>query len=612
MDRDFTIDNITDAFLALQQIDDDEALSMLKVKDNRKLQEGRVYSLANFNNAAMQEAKEFLENDKKEETELEVIDADADAVEHLKNKEDYVGQVILQCNKCKANRFIDANKLVVDPDDDELYNVEDECPYCKSEGSGYELIGQVGKVDKEEETEAPAEDSLTDEPAEEITLDNDTTDEEEVKFDNDVEEVEEAPAPEEGAEEAETATIAQEPEEKAEPEEPKKLKLRLKKKFDDDEDEFDGMETYESDDTDYLAIPDLGEEYHEEFNDKDDKEVSEAFMSAVNVNEEEGNNPYAHEAWMMNQVISSMNNEEAYYNSWLYIWPDGESRDECEYDFGDEESLEDLKSEFISTYKYYHDDGLYNADEETEAYAHKWDEILELAPINNIKPYIKEAVSEDAEEEDEAEEKPALTVGSFFKLVVDPEKMEQINVNGFEGTYDEMPEELFALDLISFNVADSNLVMNVEKFNADEADENEVTFVKDLLSKFDNEETEKISLVDSVSFEDVYDGNKEGALDKFADYVITSIEKPEIIIMTGFDEEAGDAEAEAPVDESLFEQICRENNLHPYKAKRYNSEEYWLNENLNNKEFLQEIYTKYCEDKKVAKRFKETFNDCIF
>ena len=133
MDRDFTIDNITDAFLALQQIDDDEALSMLKVKDNRKLQEGRVYSLANFNNAAMQEAKEFLENDKKEETELEVIDADADAVEHLKNKEDYVGQVILQCNKCKANRFIDANKLVVDPDDDELYNVEDECPYCKAD-----------------------------------------------------------------------------------------------------------------------------------------------------------------------------------------------------------------------------------------------------------------------------------------------------------------------------------------------------------------------------------------------------------------------------------------------------------------------------------------------
>ena len=193
--------------------------------------------------------------------------------------------------------------------------------------------------------------------------------------------------------------------------------------------------------------------------------------------------------------------------------------------------------------------------------------------------------------------------------------MEQINVNGFEGKYEEIPEELLDLDLVSFDVVDSNLVINVEKFDADKADENKVVFVKELLSKFDNDKTEKIILVDSVSFEDVYSGNKEGALDKFADYVITSIEKPEILIMTGFDEEAGDdadAEVDAPVVESLFEQICRENNLHPYKANRYNSEEYWLNENLANEEFLQEIYTKYCEKKKVAKRFKEAFNDYIF
>lgn len=193
--------------------------------------------------------------------------------------------------------------------------------------------------------------------------------------------------------------------------------------------------------------------------------------------------------------------------------------------------------------------------------------------------------------------------------------MEQININGFEGKYEEMPEELLDLDLVSFDVVDSNLVINVEKFDADKADENKVVFVKDLLSKLDNDKTEKIILVDSVSFEDVYSGNKEGALDKFADYVITSIEKPEILIMTGFDEEAGDdadAEVDAPVVESLFEQICRENNLHPYKANRYNSEEYWLNENLANEEFLQEIYTKYCEKKKVAKRFKEAFNDYIF
>ena len=560
---------------------------MLKVKDvnKKKIEEGKSFSLLNFNSAEMNEAEDFL-RENKDDTELEVIDADADTVEHIKDNEDYVGQAILCCNKCKAKRFLDMDKLVPSEEDSEVYNVDTECPYCKTEGSGFELIGQVGKVAEKE--------------SEEVTLDNDTLETEDgVAFDNDYE----TEAPEETAEapEEEVEEVEEEEVEEEEPKAKRRLKLALKKKED--------LGDVAPDDTSDLDIPELGEAFDP---DQNLKESTDDIYSALVLNEEVSAN--AAEAWMMNKVISAMNNEEAYYGSWLYIWPDGESREECEYDFSDDESFEELKAEFIDTYKEYHEDGLYAADEETEAYAHKWDERLGLKPIDNIKRVRVEALEEDIEDE-EAEEKPALKVKCFFKLVIDPEKMKQINVNGFEGKYEEMPEELLDLDLVSFDVVDSNLVINVEKFDADKADENEVVFVKDLLSKFDNDETEKIILVDSVTFEDVYSGNKQGALDKFADYVITSIEKPEILIMTGFDEEAGDdvdTEVDAPVAESLFEQICRENNLHPYKANRYNSEEYWLNENLANEEFLQEIYTKYCEKKKVAKRFKEAFNDYIF
>ena len=95
-------------------------------------------------------------------------------------------------------------------------------------------------------------------------------------------------------------------------------------------------------------------------------------------------------AWMLNQIIAHMNNEEAYYDGWLYIWPDGESFEECLEHFGEDEDYKELEKEFIYRYsnKEYHNDGLYansrTPNEVIEA-AQYWDAKLKLPLICVLK-----------------------------------------------------------------------------------------------------------------------------------------------------------------------------------------------------------------------------------
>ena len=59
-------------------------------------------------------------------------------------------------------------------------------------------------------------------------------------------------------------------------------------------------------------------------------------------------------AWHMNEIVSSFNDEDAYFgNGWLMIWPDGADREECQYDFEDEDSLVVLERSFIGRLKYF-------------------------------------------------------------------------------------------------------------------------------------------------------------------------------------------------------------------------------------------------------------------
>lgn len=106
---------------------------------------------------------------------------------------------------------------------------------------------------------------------------------------------------------------------------------------------------------------------------------------------------YGELSWKLAEIIAAMNNEEAYYGTgWLYIWPDGESKEECLVDFGDKESYEDLKKAFkkIYTDKKYHDAGLYTDNQEIVDFAHTLDKEFGLPLIQNQMD-IKESLTDN-------------------------------------------------------------------------------------------------------------------------------------------------------------------------------------------------------------------------
>ena len=55
------------------------------------------------------------------------------------------------------------------------------------------------------------------------------------------------------------------------------------------------------------------------------------------------------QAYAMNEVVSSLNDEGAYYSNWLYFWPDGATPEEAREDF-DDYSDEDWKT-FVRLFK---------------------------------------------------------------------------------------------------------------------------------------------------------------------------------------------------------------------------------------------------------------------
>lgn len=112
--------------------------------------------------------------------------------------------------------------------------------------------------------------------------------------------------------------------------------------------------------------------------------------------------PYGLLAWKLGEIMMSMNNEEAYYGGWLYIWPDGETKEECMVDFGDKESYDELRKSFEKYYKRYHDDGLYTEDDDIVDYAHKIDAKLGLKPIENYYKKIEDDSNQGDDPYDES------------------------------------------------------------------------------------------------------------------------------------------------------------------------------------------------------------------
>lgn len=607
--KDYTIETIADAFLALNDIDDAEVADMIKPRKARSLSEGKSFSL-NGSAEELKKAEEFLHDKGQTETEIEVIDPDADTVEHIKSKEQYIGQAILQCAKCGAKRFIDLDKLQVDPQDPELYNVEDECPNCKTAGDGYNLIGQVGKVQQEqtveeepqpETSEAPEQPETPEQPEENLPAL-----EEEPAFDNDLEKEIELPAYGEEVKEE----LAEQPEEKKEK---PKLKLRLKKAFTEEvcpkcgkvececlneevdwsrlyAEEEDAIDSYQreidrtddSEETKLLQhIQDEEKEHKQELENAmqgDFDPIKETYCKDI-VREALTKSEWAEKAWMLNQIIQCMNDEEAYYGGWLYIWPDECSREECEYYFGDEEDYRELEDSFIRKYKAYHSGGLYEAPEEVEKAAHEWDRKLGLAPIENIRRKLFREEVEEEEEEDE-DDSPA-TLQDLLDCFVEPEKLENLIVfeNGekvFEGALEDLPEKYLDKELAAFNTAQSKFCINID------TEEESEDIVEDFLTLFDDEDTDQIIITESGSSDALFEGDKESIISRFGNEAFVSAETPECLQVI-----VGELPEEAPVEESLennikpgslFEDICKANNLATYRADDPRAPEYWIKE----------------------------------
>ena len=573
--------SLLDAFLSLKDIDDDAALGMLK--------ESKSFSI-NASNNDLAEAKEMLEDD---DTEIEVIDPDADTIEHIKNKSDYVGQYILRCNKCKSNRFLDADKLVVDEDDDTQYNTEDECPNCHATGSGFELIGQVGKVAKdepaedqsaEEGTPGTPEGTLVDPVAVDAEFDNDLSSDE-ATFDNDVEFEEEDISTETAEDETSSDTDGEED----------------LSRFD-EPDEDDGMETdiSEDDDSDVEEAT-LGDEIEEKVK-KDDEDVTEAFKPNDDIVKM---NKYAKEAWLMNKVISSMNNEEAYYGTWLYYWPDGCDEEECALTFNDREELEDLREVFESVYKDYHEDDLYEADDETLAYAHKQDALLGLKKIDNIKrkPHVGEKLTEAFDGE---------TLKDLFALFIDPDSIRVIEVYDsesgkcvYEGSYSELTPDIKASKLVKFGVGPEEY-LDARISTGATGEEPALAsvlagFVEGkgkiaLFDVLDDGEEEELQVRDAAEATTVY-GNAQ-LIDLGTPRVLKLfLDCPQMVAIE---------EVEKDDTKKLVEAILDANNLSSYKIDKPTSAEYWIQESIYSGEDLDYIFENFVKaHEQLAYQFKK-------
>lgn len=163
--------SILDAFIALKDLDDVNEAQLYSLRDSKQ----------------MNAARSFIDEDADTEVPLEVIDVNADTIEHLKDNKEYVGQFLLQCASCRDVKFVDHAELEEAEGNSELYNINDECPHCHALGTGYTLLGQVGAVTEEDVPEETEVTSEVEESEEEVKFTNDEKDETEATFTNEEE-----------------------------------------------------------------------------------------------------------------------------------------------------------------------------------------------------------------------------------------------------------------------------------------------------------------------------------------------------------------------------------------------------------------------------------------
>lgn len=583
--------SMLDAFMALNQLDDDSVSDMIKPRaktshaksqGRRSLREGRSYPL-HGSDSTLEAAKSFLkEND---DIQLEVIDPDADSLEHVKDKIEYVGQMILRCKRCQANKFIEMDKLVEDPETEDVYNREDECPNCKTSGAGFEILGQVGKFEtdtpeaeepapdgedpaaSDESEEAPEEAGTEEEPA----IENDEVNPDELKFDNDVETEEEPAAESEPEAASDEVEVSSDDEEESEP---------------------DMMETDTSEDDDLdidALLANLGDEADpdDDLEVDDDEKVKEALNEDAVVL-----SPAFEEVQLMDELIDCLANKDAYFLNWIHVLPEC-SDSELEMQLRDKNTYDYIKSEFLDIYKRYRGDGFVNAPQHVLDYAHQLDAQNNFAFAENT--YI------DANESYST--RKHATVTQLLEAVMDSDRISEVEITNdlgkatktiYRGSYSTLPADIANAACKSFNTANQILSCNIDPKNCSGL------LLSDILDKFDDQEAENIYLYDIDTSEEIYTGKKRGALSQYGKCSLISIDTPAVVRLTIADPSVTLKEDRTLTRKTLVDKILEANQLSKYRINKPLSQEYWINESINRREDLDTIYDLYVKNTNQA------------
>jgi hypothetical protein len=205
----------------------------------------------------------------------------------------------------------------------------------------------------------------------------------------------------------------------------------------------------------------------------------------------------AKEAWKMGQVISAMNDEEAYYGSgWLYLWPDECSYEECLDTFSDDDSyFEELKDAYYKIFKRHHKDGLYNPERKGPDTIDFANETLKKLNIEgefketatNLWTVVTESLKEYAKEE--MTEAKAKEPKHLKELIA---KLNASQTFELEDGKTEVMESSFNFQLVDrdgqWNLFDANEVYHINY------EEDMYYMMKDLASEFaaDKQEEESV------------------------------------------------------------------------------------------------------------------------
>lgn len=99
-----------------------------------------------INDEDMESKVSDIINDEADDS-IDVIDVDADSDEDLEDS--YIGKIIIECDVCHSKLYKDVEEVIPSDDDEDIVNVEEECPFCYST-DGYHIVGQVAPYQPEE------------------------------------------------------------------------------------------------------------------------------------------------------------------------------------------------------------------------------------------------------------------------------------------------------------------------------------------------------------------------------------------------------------------------------------------------------------------------------